>query len=301
MGDTQNYVEPFFGSGAVLLNRPHAPQIETINDADSFITNVWRALQAAPDEVAFWCDWPVHEADLHARHTWLLAQRETFTARLMGDPDYYDTKIAGWWLWGICCWIGSGWCSGDGPWQSSNGQLVHLRNAGQGVHRKRVHLGNAGQGMSGQEVHPNGLLAWFAALQARLRGVRVCSGDWTRVLGPSVTWTHGLTGVVMDPPYSMEEDRDECLYRIDDGQIAHAVRAWCLDNGDNALLRIVLCGYGEVHDELLSHGWRKTTWKANGGMGNHGNTRGRANASRETLWFSPHCLNLDAEQQLALF
>jgi DNA adenine methylase len=31
-GDVANYVEPFFGSGAVLLARPHPPRIETVND-----------------------------------------------------------------------------------------------------------------------------------------------------------------------------------------------------------------------------------------------------------------------------
>jgi len=30
-GNVPNYVEPFFGSGAVLLDRPHAPHTETIN------------------------------------------------------------------------------------------------------------------------------------------------------------------------------------------------------------------------------------------------------------------------------
>lgn len=35
LGDVPNYVEPFFGSGAVLLARPHEPGIETINDLGS--------------------------------------------------------------------------------------------------------------------------------------------------------------------------------------------------------------------------------------------------------------------------
>ena len=44
--------------------------------------------------------------------------------KLMGDPDYYDAKIAGWWLWGICQWIGSGWCSGQGPWRVLPVQVI---------------------------------------------------------------------------------------------------------------------------------------------------------------------------------
>lgn len=66
LGQPAHYIEPFFGSGAVLLNRPDwVPRmIETVNDKDGFIANVWRALQFAPNDVAKWCDWPVNHADL---------------------------------------------------------------------------------------------------------------------------------------------------------------------------------------------------------------------------------------------
>jgi len=55
-GDVPNYVEPFFGSGAVLLARPHAPKTETINDKDHFVANFWRAVKHDPDAVAHWAD-----------------------------------------------------------------------------------------------------------------------------------------------------------------------------------------------------------------------------------------------------
>ena len=32
-------------------------------------------------------------------------------------------------------------------------------------------------------------------------------------------------------------------------------------------------------------------WKAKGGYGSQGDGAGRANAARETVWFSPHCLD----------
>jgi len=109
-GDVQNYVEPFFGSGAVLLARPSEPGIETVNDRDCLVANFWRALQHDPDGVARYADWPVNEADQHARHLWLCSQ-ENFRERMKTDVDYYDANIAGWWVWGQCIWIGSGWCS----------------------------------------------------------------------------------------------------------------------------------------------------------------------------------------------
>ena len=50
-GDVPNYVEPFFGSGAVLFKRPAehdwAHRIETVNDADGMVANFWRALKGA--------------------------------------------------------------------------------------------------------------------------------------------------------------------------------------------------------------------------------------------------------------
>ena len=68
-GDVPNYVEPFFGSGAVLLGRPakHAAKIETVNDLDGFVANFWRSVAHDPEATARWADWPVVEADLNAR------------------------------------------------------------------------------------------------------------------------------------------------------------------------------------------------------------------------------------------
>ena len=65
-GPVRHYLEPFAGSLAVLLTRPHPPQIETVNDLDGQITNVWRALAQDPRAVAHYADRPVNELDMHA-------------------------------------------------------------------------------------------------------------------------------------------------------------------------------------------------------------------------------------------
>jgi hypothetical protein len=288
LGDVPNYVEPFAGSLAVLLGRPTAPGVETVNDLDCYLANFWRALQAEPEAVARWADWPVNEIDLHARHRWLL-DRADFRARLLADPDAYDAKIAGWWVWGLCQWIGSGWCDERFYAGGERQQLPHLGNAGMGVHRpsqKRPHLGNAGRG-----VHrPGGdLAAYLRALADRLRGVRVCCGDWTRVLGPTPTERQGLTGILLDPPYSHAERNSE-LYGVE-RDVAADVAAWAVLNGDNPLLRIALCGYQGEH--TLPSTWTAVPWKAAGGYGSQSNGAGRDNAEREMVWFSPHCLRPD--------
>jgi len=287
-GDVPNYVEPFFGSGAVLLNRPHTPGTETVNDLDCMVANFWRSLKNDPDAVAFHADNPVNEADQHARHLWLCSQEE-FREVMKVDPEFYDAKVAGWWVWGQCIWIGSGWCSV---------QLPHLGDAGKGLNRKLPHLGNAGTGVGVLEAEEclsdrtsgtrRGLREYMHQLADRLRSVRVCCGDWQRICGPSVTFKHGVTGVFLDPPYADTADRAETLYASDSISVAHDVRRWAIENGDNPLLRIALCGYEGEHE--MPGSWECVAWKARGGYGSQGTGRGRDNAGRERVWFSAACL-----------
>jgi len=323
--DVTNYIEPFFGSGAVLFGRPgwtlaDPPAAETINDRDGFVANAWRAIAADPDTVARWCDWPVNEDDLHARHVWLVERRESLTARLCGDPDYFDAKIAGWWLWGINCWIGSSWCSGEGPWQAAEDedghrQLVHVGDPGMGVLRQRVHVGNPGMGVHRQRVHVGdpgmghggdgsaGLYEWMRALSERLRRVRVCCGDWQRCCDSTATLfptRSGTCGVLLDPPYTQDERRAD-LYACE-ASIGDEVFSWCVKWGDTPRLRIALCGYGgEIHDRLVSdHGWSVSAWSSDGGYGSQAapGGEGRKNKARERIWWSPGCLN---DRQASLF
>jgi hypothetical protein len=164
--------------------------------------------------------------------------------------------------------------------QGINRQLPHLGNAGQGINRQLPHLGDAGQG----------IFDIMQALSDRLRNVRICCGDWQRVMGESVTSKNGLTAIVLDPPY-LSADTAGDLYRTDSATVAHDVREWALANGDNPLLRIALCGYDGEH---AMPGWSEVPWKAKGGYGGQGNGD-NVNAARERIWFSPHCLG--ARQQ----
>lgn len=302
----KNYVEPFAGSAAMLLAAPEGKRIETINDFDGFVANFWRAIAHAPDAVAHAADWPVNEVDLMARHSWLVRHRAPITEQLCADPAWYDARSAGWWVWGACNWIGSGWCSGTGPWvhdghrlvrkegnagQGINRQLPHLGNAGQGINRKLPHLGDAGKGINRKlpdDSTPRGefIRAWMRDLHLRLRDVRVTCGDWGRVVKDSITTRHGLTAVFLDPPYT-KGDMDYSAGGMGQG-IADDVRAWCAENGNNPQLRIVLCGHAGEHDALLEHGWHLRTWKAGGGYAQ--SSEATANRKSETLWCSPHCV-----------
>jgi hypothetical protein len=95
LGDVGGYVEPFAGSAAVLLARPRftGRRVETINDADGWLVNAWRAIQLAPNDVASHAWGPVCEVDYHARlavygssfgHRWFAVDP---TAENFGEDD----------------------------------------------------------------------------------------------------------------------------------------------------------------------------------------------------------------------
>ena len=300
LGDPAGYVEPFAGSAAVLLARPAftGRRVETVNDADGWLANTWRALQISPDAVAAHAWGPVSEIDYHARLAWLQARRTPdLISWLEGDPEAHDAKAAGWWLYVMACGIGDPF--GSGPWRVVDGHL-QKGNAGRGVNRELPHLGDAGRGVNRELPHLGDagqgvLIAYFRRLQQRLHRVRITCGDWRRVVSPSVTRSgaggDGSRAVFLDPPYATSGD----LYAAATDGIAEDVRRWCLTADPS--LRIVLCGYDEEHDELIAHGWVVEQGKAGGGAGY--STRSD-NGRRERLWCSPACVGSAQPSLLSL-
>jgi len=308
LGQPAHYIEPFFGKGAVLLGRPRfdaTTQSETICDADGFVANVWRALQADPDAVAKVCDWPVNHADLTARKAKLIAEGASLLDRLCADETYFDVKLAGYWIWAASCWIGSGMMrpnaipniSNGGKGVHARGQIPHVTHGGQGVHArgKIPHVSDGGEVPDVREPYNTNLWTWFRQLSERLRYVRVVCGDWTRVCGGDWQDMMGPCGIFCDPPYSEAADRDDRIYHVDCQRVAADVQAWCRERGPRGTHRIVLAGYFEEHASLLDVGWRCKRWSANGGYGRINRdgeeTKGMINRHREALFFSPHCVH----------
>ena len=323
LGDVANYIEPFLGSAAILLMRPTEPKIETVNDADAMIANFWRAIRADPATVAMHADWPVNEADLHARHRYLITRKPMVREQCMADPEWFDAKIAGWWVWGLSQWIGDGWVPdrGNAPDKvprigprsgvgihpnaaRSEGEQDHdPTRSGAGAHDRvpedvtvPVQIPYLYTGAMGVHAHAKTgreamIYAWFEALQIRLRRVRVCAGDWSRIMGESVIHVNSMTGIVLDPPY----DGFANVYS-DGTEIFSQVAKWATDHGQDPRLRIALCGYEGSF--TAPDGWETVEWKANGG---YGNTSGNMNAHKERIWFSPACLKVNRPQQRSLF
>ncbi len=287
LGDPGGYVEPFAGSAAVLLARPPFAdrRVETINDADGWLVNVWRSIKLSPAETAKFAAGPVTEIDYHARLAWLQARRSPdLVAWLEGDPDAHDPKAAGWWLYVVSCGIGDPW--GSGPWIVRDGRLVKGgADAGQGVNRELPHLGNAG--------HEARIAAELERIANRLERVRITCGDWRRVLKPSVTRPtsggDGSLAVFLDPPYATSGD----LYAVSSDGIASQVRDWCMTAPQT--MRIILCGFEDEHDDLLGYGWVRIDGKSGGGAGY--STDAMA-GRRERLWCSPACLGSHRQDDL---
>ena len=271
LGAPSQYIEPFCGSAAVLLAKPIPASLEVICDGSGYIANFWRAVKHQAAAVAEWADYPVSHIDLGARHIWLMAQRERVGTALLDCDWPGDAKVAGWWLWGQCCWIGSGWCQWDQikrPIEvedQARGRIPHVSNAGRGIQAigQVPHASDAGMGIQaiGQVPHASdagmgdALLTsagrtawrWLHQLADRLERVRVVHGDWSRCLNNHFGGSD--TAVFLDPPYRSYEK----LYG-NATPVANQVEAWARVNAD---LRVALCGHRGDYD---LPGWDAVDW-----------------------------------------
>ena len=162
LGEPGVYAEPFAGSLAVLLHRRQPCAREIVCDTDGLLCNFWRALRADPEAVAYWAAWPTIHQDLTARHTWLRDWRAQHGGEVERDPDFYDPKVAGWWVWGLSNWIGGGWCAEGARADGKHGQIPRVESSGGGgngvsaqraPHDKRPHVqnhGSSGYGVQAQ-------------------------------------------------------------------------------------------------------------------------------------------------------
>lgn len=275
LGDPIHYVEPFFGSGAVLLARPaqtHAKfrRREVLNDLDGHVVNFWRSVAWHPEQVSAAADWPVSELDLHARALVLGRDKAGLTDRLRGDPEWCDPKIAGWWVWAMSTTVAPreiGTLLADGTAPKSRPVTS----------KRGIHAASATP---------------IEALHDRLAGVITLCGDWERALtdGACIGGKTNAIGVFLDPPYDPGE-RTPGLYQTESGAVAGDVLEWCKANGERPNWRICLAGFDTEHAALEGLGWRVHAWTAG---------HPTANRTRERLWFSPHCLDPEPPQA-ALF
>ena len=151
-GNVYSYVEPFAGSAAVLLACPYGPRPrEVLNDRDAWIANFWRALQHDPTGLAEIADHPTHHIELIARRKAITESRADLAQAMVDDPDHYDVKTAGYWVWVLSNMIGSFRENGRGvpnisPLSGGNGVAATKRRSP--VDIPHIPTGAGGQGIS---------------------------------------------------------------------------------------------------------------------------------------------------------
>ena len=186
---------------------------------------------------------------------------------------------------------------------------------GRGLFR---HLGSENDwGSETTEARTAFIKDWIASLSNRLRNVRVCCGNWSRVCSSdTVLGGLGTVGIFLDPPYATDLDRlaewkkailsgnpvevkkSKCGNRSkglylndsdDPNKLLADVNLWCFAFGADPNNRIVICGLDQEHNDLEAVGWKSITWLPNGGYSNL--SAASPNSRRERLWASPACLN----------
>ena len=269
IGETNRYVEPFMGSCAVLLARPTPiTGVELVNDNNHYIVNFYRALQADPEHLAWLANQPCIEADLHARHLYLVKKSKWLHDNIYNDPEWYNTRLAAWWVWGVSHWIGRGWCEKGEKWEkkpelSINRGIESVANKKPGIGHDRgvVSVANKKPATSGKKElvgtfldRYNNLDNFLRVLSDRLIGVKVMCGDWKRVCTfCSTEYVDENCTIFLDPPYNGYEELYGGSGKI---LISEEVRNFCIEKA-NTKMKLILTGYETDHDELLNHGFKK--------------------------------------------
>jgi DNA adenine methylase len=307
-GNVDNYVEPFGGSLAVLLARPDShrwwEKKETAGDFSGTLVNFFRAVQSNPKEVATHAMSPVNEADLTARHLYLVRYEDELANRLAADPEFYDAKAAGWWVWGISSWVGGDWMTGKGPWKPGDSEgpgvyrkmpMVAGSHGGKGIHKPIKGIDDSDEVKAAYEANLHSI---FTILSNRLQRVRLTCGDWARLTGAAIKpAANKISGVFLDPPYDSSLRRSDLYGKSDVADsssegIHEKAREWALSAGSDPSYRIAYCAYDEVKESKLFEdaGWLKYSWTAAGGYGLQSENQAKDNRTKEVIWFSPHCL-----------
>lgn len=269
-GDARVFVEPFGGALATLLHRPVEHKLhrkrEVIGDLDCFVAHFWRAIRNDPAAVSHYAFDPVSSLELNVRHEWLMTQRTTVFESLR-NPNWFDAKIAGWWLWGQHLCYGKHWTN---PRLTFTGTIPFVR------------------GWEGYRADtPEQLLQRFTDISIRLRNVVIIQGDWKATIAKGLLDVARLAratkAILLDPPYTKRSGRQKDLYVCDSMTVGDEAVAWAKIKAQDSTYRIAICGLVGEYD---LPNWSVTAWNAGGGT---------KNAARERIWFSPGCLPSEME------
>lgn len=176
-----SYLEPFFGSGAVLFNKPRS-NIETVNDLDGNVVNLFECIREDPEKIARMAYYTPYAREVYEK------------ARTAAPKDKYESAL----YFYIRCNMGHGF--------RTNGEKVGWKNDVQG--RERAYAAQDWCSL------PDKI---FQAAE-RLRGVQIENRPAVELIrrfnSPKVL-------IYADPPY-MLSTRHGKQYRHEMDDAAHA-------------------------------------------------------------------------------
>lgn len=283
-GRLGSYIEPFAGTASVAILSPYgAVRHEVLNDLNGYICNFFRSLRDYPARTAAAADRPTSQIDLSAAAAELVDAAPMLVERMHADLSFCEPRLAGLWVWLVCCSIDMG--RHLPPTPAPPDALAELPVDGYSK------PGDAARDYTPARVGCGGdrLLAWFASLSERLRQAFIINTDWSRMFSPSMLGRplhDDPVGIFLDPPY----DGSEHLYPGAQ-PVARDVCAKAVELGEQDDVRVCIAGYADDYD--LPAGWTSVEWQRRPGMeataGDY--EYSDANAERqEVLMFSPGCI-----------
>lgn len=268
-GNPYYYLEPFCGSAAVLLARNWKGNgVEILNDYNCFLCNFWRSVKYKPDETLFYADYPISHADLTVRHQFLVDNENALRESIMSNDEYCNAKLAGYWVWCVNCWIGSGLGTVTKTGKVSD-QIPHT------IHRNGIF---ARKNSDLKKVFDN--------LTCRLKSVILLCGDWKRGL-KTKSILNSDCAVFLDPPYCRKISGSKKTYLNENEGLSKEVENWCIENEN--VCKIVVAGYDGEHTVLENRGWGVHSWSTCGGFKNQNKTKNNDNRLKERLWYNNLC------------
>lgn len=177
-----SYLEPFFGSGAVLFHKLPAP-IETVNDINDDVVNLFRVVQTKADVLA--------EAVAGLPYA-----RRVYEASLQGDSEASDVERAARFLTMV--------------WQSYGARADGTACGW----KKDV----AGRKSAYAVRNWNRLPSWIVAAQARLKQVQI---EHKNALQLIRQFNHPKVLIYCDPPYVLSTRNCKSIYRHEMGDAEH--------------------------------------------------------------------------------
>jgi DNA adenine methylase len=213
------YVEPYFGSGAVFFRKRRSP-LETINDLDGDVVNLFRVLRDRPDEIAAAAAFtPYARAE----------QDDCWAVERVGEPVEDARRFL------VRAWMNHG---------------MRLQRKGGWAHTTGLAASEHGGGLANRALQWRQLPARIAATVERLHGVQI---ERRPALDILARYGHKDCLVYADPPY-VRSTRAEAQYRHEMTDADHVALLEVLDAHPGPVL---LSGYRcDLYDGRLTH-WRR--------------------------------------------